>query len=255
MACPAIQKAILTLLEFDVDRVRGSAYSFLMPENDCPSPLFDRRAFLSRSAAGLSAAWLTAQWPAMVSAASHAHAAVASPLPAKFEFFTPEEAVEVEAMSARIIPSDETPGAKEAGVVYFIDRALVTFASDSQKTYREGLADTRVLLTEKFPGVKKFSAASSEQQDVVLEALSDSKQKGTASRRNRMGAGAQPFFEMLRYHTIAGFLIDPDSDRRGNRDGVGWKVIGRDREHIFQPPFGSLDKDYPGWQPATTEKK
>jgi len=227
-----------------------------MPEHDCsPAAPFDRRTFLSRSAAGISAAWLTANWPAMASAATHAHAAVAAPAPAKFEFFTPEEAAEIEAMTSRIIPTDETAGAKEAGVVYFIDRALVTFASDSQKMYREGLADTQALLTEKFPGVKKFSSASSEQQDAVLEALSNSKPKVTASRRNRMGAGAQPFFDTLRYHTIAGFLIDPDSDRRGNRDGVGWKVIGRDREHVFQPPFGVLDKDYPGWQPAGSEKK
>src|SRR5437879_13922755 len=120
-----------------------------MPENDCPSPLFDRRAFLSKSAAGLSAAWLTAQWPAMVSAAVHAHAAVAAPVPAKFDFFTPEEAAEVEAVASRIIPSDETPGAKEAGVVYFIDRALATFASDAQKTYREGLPEFQTLVSEK----------------------------------------------------------------------------------------------------------
>ena len=191
----------------------------------------------------------------MVSAATHAHAAVASPDPGKFEFFTSEEAAEVEAMTSRIIPTDETPGAKEAGVVYFIDRALVTFAVDSQKAFREGLADVKALLNEKFPDVKKFSGASPEQQDAVLEALSNAKPKVTASRRNRMGAGAQSFFEMFRYHTIAGFLIDPDSDRRGNRDGVGWKVIGRDREHMFQPPFGILDKDYPGWQPADAEKK
>ena len=72
----------------------------------------------------------------MVSAATHAHARAASPDPAKFEFFTAAEAAEVEAMSSRIIPTDETPGAKEAGVVYFIDRALVTFASDSQMLFR-----------------------------------------------------------------------------------------------------------------------
>ena len=161
----------------------------------------------------------------------------------------------MEAMSSRIIPTDETPGAKEAGVVYFIDRALVTFASDSQKTYREGLADVNALLTEKFPGVTKFSAASPEQQDAVLEALSNSKPNASSARRNRPNANGQPFFDTLRYHTIAGFLIAPDSDRRGNRDGVGWKVIGREPGHIFQPPFGVLDKDYPGWQPAGAEKK
>lgn len=227
-----------------------------MSETECKAnPSFDRRSFLSMGAAGVSAAWLTANWPSMLSAATHAHATVASPEPAKFEFFKPEEAAEIEAMASRIIPSDETPGAKEAGVVYFIDRALVTFAVDSQKDYREGIAEVQSLVADKFPGVKRFSAASPEQQDVVLEALSHSKPNMTASRRNRPGVASQPFFETLRYHTVAGFLIDPDSDRRGNRNGVGWKVIGREPEHIFQPPFGVLDKDYPGWQPAGAEKK
>jgi len=227
-----------------------------MSETECKTnSSFDRRSFLSLSAAGLSAAWLTAQWPSMVSAATHAHAAVASAEPAKFEFFTPREATEVEAMASRIIPSDETPGAKEAGVVYFIDRALVTFAVDSQKDYREGLADVQELVAKKFPSVKTFSAATPEQQDAVLEELTSLKPKITASRRNRPGSNSQPFFETLRYHTIAGFLIDPESDRRGNRNGVGWKVIGRDPSHMFQPPFGDLDKNYPGWQPSGAEKK
>ena len=57
------------------------------------------------------------------------------------------------------------------------------------------------------------------------------------------------FFETVRVHTIVGFLVDPDSGRGGNRDGVGWKLIGRDRDHMFQPPFGYYDKDYSGWHP------
>src|SRR5215813_14380117 len=119
-------------------------------ERKTSSPL-DRRSFLSLSAAGFSAAWLTAQWPAMVSASTHAHAAVASPEPPKFEFFTPQEAAEVEALASRIIPSDETPGAKEAGDIYFIDRALVTFAVNSQKEYREGLPEAQARVTELYP--------------------------------------------------------------------------------------------------------
>jgi len=219
------------------------------------NPSVDRRSFLSMGAAGISAAWLTANWPSMVSAATHAHAAVASPEPLKFEFFRPDEAIEVEAMASRILPSDETPGAKEAGVIYFIDRALVTFAVDSQKEYREGIAEVQALVAEKFPSAKKFSAATPEQQDAILEVLSNSKTNLTASRGNRPNAAGQPFFEALRYHTIAGFLIDPDSGRGGNRNGVGWKVIGRDPEHMFQPPFGALDRDYTGWQSADAEKK
>lgn len=227
-----------------------------MSETECKAnPSVNRRNFLSMGAAGISTAWLTANWPSMVSAATHAHRTISSPDPAKFEFFKPEEAAEIEAMASRIIPSDETPGAKEAGVIYFIDRALVTFAVDAQKDYREGIAEVQSLVAAKFPGVKKFSSATPDQQDAVLEALSSVKPKITSSRRNRPNSSSQPFFETLRYHTIAGFLIAPDSDRRGNRDGVGWKVIGRDNEHIFQAPFGALDKNYPGWQPAEAEKK
>jgi gluconate 2-dehydrogenase gamma chain len=227
-----------------------------MTESAFPPPDgVNRRNFLVQTAAGLSTAWLTSQWPAMVSAASHAHSAVANPVAAKFEFFKPQEALEVEAIASRIIPSDETPGAKEAGVVYFIDRALVTFASDSQAAYREGLEDIQAIVAEKFPGTKKFSAMTPDQQDAVLEAFGSSKPHITSSRRNRPNSPGQPFFETIRYHTIAGFLIDPDSDRRGNKDGVGWKVIGRENSHVFQAPFGDLDKNYPGWQPVASEKK
>jgi hypothetical protein len=63
---------------------------------------------------------------------------------------------------------------------------------------------------------------------------------------------AQPLFEVLRVHTIAGFLIDPEADRKGNRGGVGWALIGREPGHSFQPPFSAIDRDYPGWHPATS---
>ncbi len=205
---------------------------------------FSRRNFLSRGGAAVSAVWLSAHWPAVVAAAEHAHQAAKSSAPPKFQFFTPEEAVEIDAIAARIIPSDETPGAREAGVVYFIDRALATFAVDERKTYSEGLPALQARVNELFPSVEKFSSATPEQQDQVLDTFDDKAEYG---RRFRPNAVAKPFFETVRVQTIVGFLIDPDSG--GNRDGVGWKVIGRDPEHMFQPPFGYYDKDYAGWQP------
>ncbi len=204
-----------------------------------------RRDFLSRGSAAVSAVWLSAHWPAIVAAAEHAHQAAKSSAPRKFQFFTPEEAVEIDAISARIIPSDETPGAREAGVVYFIDRALTTFAVDDQKTYREGLPSLQARVRELFPSVEKFSSATPEQQDQILHSLDE--QTGPARRHSRPGGASSSFFQAIRVHTIVGFLVEPDSG--GNRDGVGWKVIGRDPEHMFQPPFGYYDKDYAGWQP------
>ena len=203
-----------------------------------------RRRFLLGSVTGISATLAAAHWPAALAAADHARAAVRAGGRPNFEFFTVEQAAEIDAIAARIIPTDDTPGAREAGVVYFIDRALKTFASDSQKSYIEGLPDLQAKVREMFPGVEKFSAAAPEQQDEVLRSFDEN-------------SNAKNFFETLRHHTIAGFLIDRDSHNCGNRDGVGWTVIGRDRKHMFQPPFGYYDKDYPGWQaaPKDAEKK
>jgi gluconate 2-dehydrogenase gamma chain len=205
-----------------------------------------RRRFLARGITGLSSAWMATHWPAVVAAAEHAHRAAQSATPSKFEFFSPEQATEIDAIAARIIPTDDMPGAREAGVVYFIDRALTTFASDDQKTYKEGLPELQGRVRELFPGVERFSAVTPEQQDEVLRSLEE--QAATPAQPFRPRPAANSFFETLRQHTIAGFLVDPDT--RGNPNGVGWKVIGREREHMFQPPFGYYDKDYPGWQPV-----
>jgi gluconate 2-dehydrogenase subunit 3-like protein len=213
----------------------------------------DRRKFLSRGFAALGATWTVAHWPAVVAAAEHAHRAALFPENQKWEFFTAAEAKEVEALASCIIPSDDSPGAREAGVVYFIDRALVTFAADDQKTHRDGLPEIHKRLQELFPTVSLFSAATPEQQQATLESLDEVGSK-TPPRRPRMNfrasSAAQPLFEVLRAHTLAGFLVDPDSGRKGNRGGVGWALISRESAHAFQPPYGFYDKDYGGWQPA-----
>jgi gluconate 2-dehydrogenase gamma chain len=213
----------------------------------------NRRRFLLQAGTGVSAAWIAAHWPSVLSAATHAQQAVKSAVQPKLEFFTPGEAIEIDAISARVIPTDETPGAHEAGVVYFIDRALLTFASDAQPIYRNGFPTLRARVKEFFPAIEKFSSATPDQQDRVLHSFAPA-----ASRKPRaFGAPtAEPdFFEIVRQHTIIGFLIDPDT--RGDSHGYGWKLIGREREHMFQSPFGFYDKDYPGWQPLpkATETK
>src|SRR6266581_154311 len=198
----------------------------------------NRRDFLIQAGQGLSAAWLSANWPAILSAAQHAHKASLAATPTKFEVFTPEQAVEIDAIAAQIIPTDDTPGAHEAGVVYFIDRALKTFASGQKKDFADGLAQVQAKMKELFPVVEKFSTASSEQQIAVLKALENT-----------------PVFGLFRFATVVGFFCDPA--RGGNRNEVGWKLIGFDSSHVFQPPFGYYDKDYPGWQPypADASKK
>ncbi len=212
---------------------------------------FDRRGFLVNAGGSLSLAWLTANWPAALAASAHARSAALAAAPPEFKFFSAEQAVEVTAITSRIIPSDDSPGAKEAGAVYFIDNCLATIAVDQQPVYREGLAKFQEDIRNMFPGVDKFSAGSVEQQDKFLhevEVIPD-----VTGRRQRYSKGSSDFFEAIRTHTVAAFLVDPESEYGGNRGGVGWKLIGREPAHSFQPPFGFYDKGYPGWKPEKSK--
>ena len=110
-----------------------------------------RRDFLFQAGGVAAATLLSAQWPAILSAAQHAHEAVKSAKPEGFAILTPDQARDVEAIASQIIPTDEFPGAREAGVVYFIDRALKTFAADALPLYQKGIADLKKLTNETYP--------------------------------------------------------------------------------------------------------
>ncbi len=196
---------------------------------------FSRRQFLVRTSAGMTSAWLLRNWPAILAAQERAQRAVEAGGAVEFEFLSPAQAAEVAAVAAQIIPSDSTPGAREAGVIYFIDRALKTFASDGQKLYAEGLGQLQAKLRELFPDARKFSEATAQQQITVLKAMEKS-----------------DFFKLVRTHTVMGFLVNPD--RGGNRNQVGWKLIGFEDAHVYEPPFGFYDRDYPGSEAPKEEK-
>ncbi len=210
-----------------------------------------RREFLLQAGGAAGAAWISAQWPAVVAAAQHAHQAANSKTPVKFEVLSSEQARQIEAIAAQIIPTDELPGAREAGVVYFIDRALKTFASDTLPVYHEGLAELNQAAGKKYPDVKSFADANEEQQQALLTEFVEEHKSATGSRRRNAPLGSNDFFQTVWQHTVFGFLADPEAG--GNRDYAGWKVIGRDPAHSFSPPFGYYDKDYPGWQADSPE--
>ncbi|MGO9934167.1 MAG: gluconate 2-dehydrogenase subunit 3 family protein [Steroidobacteraceae bacterium] len=196
----------------------------LADEFPASHPLASRRAFLASSVAGLVLA--AADWPAIAAAAAHAQQAVklaAQPgQPVRFAVFTAEQAAELEAMVSQIIPSDDTPGAREAGIVYFIDRSLATFATSSRAVYMQGLIELQAKSRQMFPGSRSFSGLRSAQQIELLTAID-----GT------------PFFRTVRDHTVIGMFASPRHG--GNRDKAGWKLIGFDDRLNFQPPFGYYD--------------
>ena len=77
--------------------------------------------------------------PEILAAQEHAHHAVQSIQPPAFSYLDKKAAADIEALTGEIIPSGDSPGAREAGVVYFIDRALHTFDQAQQGLYRSGL--------------------------------------------------------------------------------------------------------------------
>jgi gluconate 2-dehydrogenase gamma chain len=181
-----------------------------------------RREFLVNSVSGLGAAWVAANYAGILQAEEFVQKAAQSGQPVKLQFFTPAQATEVEAMAAQIIPSDDTPGAREARVINFIDRALMTFEKSEQGAYTQGLKDLEAQTRQVVPGATKFSALTPEQQIQVLTSMEKT-----------------PFFNLVRTHTITGFFASPVHG--GNQNKVGWKLVNYDDSLNFKPPFGYYD--------------
>ena len=89
----------------------------------------NRREFVFDLAGIAASAWLATHLPELRGIAAYA-ASVAPEEP--YEFFTPEQAREFDAISAQIVPTDETPGAREAHVVRFGDRYFATVFKGAQ---------------------------------------------------------------------------------------------------------------------------
>src|SRR4051812_30912061 len=103
--------------------------------------LESRRAFL-RAATAAGAAWAATDLFQVQDALVWAASQSAAPARATTTALTKSQADVVEALTGRIIPSvDGRPGAREAGAVYFIDRALATFNAGQKKAYGDGIAD------------------------------------------------------------------------------------------------------------------
>ena len=142
-------------------------------------------------------------------------------------FLNDDDSATVTAFAERLMPGEPgKPGAKEAGVLNYVDLALAGAYSDQQDFYRRGLAalDGYCRAAHNVPFVK-LSAAK---QDEVITALEAGKATGFT------WPSAQAFFNTVRTHTMEGMFADPVYG--GNKDFAGWRLVG-----------------FPGAQPTFTE--
>jgi len=182
-----------------------------------------RREFVAATGL-LGAAWLIKDLVKAHEALAWAREAVSQqPAPA-FTAFTPEEAAVLEAAASRIIPSDDTPGAKEAGVIYFMDRAFSTFQKDDLPQVKKLVADLNRRARRRQRTAANFAALQPADQDAILKQIEKSDDFGG-----------------LRFMTIVGMFANPSWG--GNNDMIGWKLLDFMPHGAFQPPFGYYDAE------------
>lgn len=180
-------------------------------------------------------------------------------------FLNDHQARTVEAICGRLIPgSEDSPGAREAGVVFYIDNLLAsheglpwqaytggpfarTYSGDEpppeetgvvwvqeeelerygwqspfvpQEIYRMGLARLDSLSNDR--AGEDFVDLSEEDQDALLTAVEEGEDDDVVDVFDELRPG--DFFETVRTDTVQGFFADPAYG--GNRDMVGWRLVG-----------------------------
>src|SRR5882757_3177588 len=163
-------------------------------------------------------------------------------IPGGYLFFTPAEAAAIDAIVDRLIPTDDLgPGAKDSGVTTFIDRQLTgpfgghdwlymqgPFSSTPLPTqglqsplvprqqYRLGLAALEAYCKATFAG-RGFVQLSTDEQEKLLTGM----EKGEIQFQN---FSSRMLFSAVYTNTVEGYFADPLYG--GNRDMVGWKLVG-----------------------------
>ncbi|MGQ0569287.1 MAG: gluconate 2-dehydrogenase subunit 3 family protein [Armatimonadota bacterium] len=142
--------------------------------------------------------------------------------PESLRFFTTHEAVTFEAIAARIWPgSREDPGAREAGALFYLDRALAGAYPNAQIAYRQGLAAVDHAARSRHD--KTFHHLTEAQQDALLTDM-EHDAVGEFMGPSAAAPSAAEFLALCIVHTMEGVFSDPIHG--GNRGFAGWKVVG-----------------------------
>jgi gluconate 2-dehydrogenase gamma chain len=188
------------------------------------SDALTRRMFMQGTGTLVGSVMMRAGVPAFI-AVSQA-ACTAREEASVFENLTSAEAREIIAIAARILPTTDTPGATEAGAVYFFDKAFSTIFASMKAPARGMLAGFQSGVPAAYPGAQIFSDLDEADQDEYLKSVEQT-----------------PFFQGARFMTMAG--VFGMSMYGGNRDNIGWKLAGMDGPpHAWLPPFGHYDAEY-----------
>lgn len=185
-----------------------------------------RRSFLQAGAGVSTSKLLNLGGASLMALAQAACTARESRTP--FTVLSDGEVHDLAAIAARILPTTDTPGATEAGVIHFFDAAFNGAMSDALGFARSGLAEFNAALADAHPGAVGLASLPAAEQDAFLRGRENS-----------------DFFQMLRVMTLIGMFAM--SRYGGNKDGVGWQLVGFEGNHGgWQYPFGYYDAEIHG---------
>jgi len=128
------------------------------------------------------------------------------------------------------VPSGATPGAHEAGVVYFVDQVHAGVFKKEATGFSERLGAFQQACARHHPGEGAFADLAQEVQFGFLEHMEHT-----------------PFFGEMRFLTVLGLLANPSYG--GNAGKSGWNLVGFVDRHVWESPYGHYDKDYAGFAP------
>ncbi len=169
---------------------------------------------------------------------------------ANHRFFDEAQYAIVRAACARLIPTDEDPGATEAGVADYIDGLLGAFASDPPLVWaggpfsgrfggearfgffhRLGARDelawrTRIEGSRGIPERERLGPVVGLQERYLrgLEALGADFAEASAEEQDRRLRANEEFVDLLYEHACEGMYGAPEYG--GNRSLAGWNYIG-----------------------------
>jgi gluconate 2-dehydrogenase gamma chain len=194
----------------------------------------NRREFLSSSSRVFGGGWLALQLPALGSLAACAREAAERGEP--LTTLSPREGAGVSALAEAILPSDDLPGAREAGVVHFVDGALGKLFPGMLEVIRPGLEDLE----------ERARAASSEAGDIRTATGPDDSSFAALTRARQEDLIREvedtPFFFLARMLVVMGMFSDPKHG--GNRGRLGWELLDMAHAPAYEPPFGHYDAEY-----------
>jgi len=182
-----------------------------------------RRDFITLLGTTASAAWLATIWSPAIADAGEAARAALQGQATRYRALTSQQAADFGAAADRIIPRDDSPGARDVGVVFFADHLLASFAPARKPAFDQALVALNDAARTRVPSARSFTSLTPAQQDETLRSIETT-----------------DAFAVLRTITIAGYFSHPT--HHGNRDQAGWKAIGFEDRMSWTPPFGYYDR-------------